>query len=58
MKQCMNFAKGMIIGVVSGMAMAVTLKCMIEKNKRLCKKTDKATKAINDIMEDIQALIK
>ena len=26
MKQCMNFVKGMALGIVAGMAMAVTLK--------------------------------
>ncbi len=58
MKQCMNFVKGMALGIVAGMAMAVTLKCMIDKNKKLCKKTDKAAKAVSEIMEDIQALLK
>ena len=42
LKSCMSFTRGFGMGIVTGMAMAVTIKCVCANNKTLSKKTGKA----------------
>ncbi len=57
MKQCLSFVKGMGAGIVLGMMSAGAIKYAGQHSRRFRKKTGKATKAISEIMEDIQALL-
>ena len=57
MKNAMNFAKGMGAGIVAGMAMAGALKYAADHNRKFKRNTDKATKAMSNIIDDIQALL-
>lgn len=57
MKNCMSFAKGMGAGIVTGMAMAATVKCICTKSKKMSKRTGKAARAVSQIMDDIQELL-
>ena len=57
MKSVMNFAKGMGARIVAGMAMAGALKYAADHNRKFKRTTGKATKALSDIIEDIQALL-
>lgn len=58
MKSCMNFAKGMATGMVTGIALAVTVKCVCQKNRKLSKYTNRAARTVSGIMEDIQELLR
>ena len=53
----MNFAKGMGAGIVAGMAMAGAIKYAADNNRKFKKTTNKATRAVSDIINDIQALL-
>lgn len=57
MKNAMNFAKGMGAGIVAGMAMAGAIKYAADHNRKFKRNTGKATKAVSDIIQDIQALL-
>ncbi len=57
MKNAMNFAKGMGAGIVAGMAMAGAIKYAADNNRKFKKTTNKATRAVSDIINDIQALL-
>ena len=37
MKNGMNFIKGVGTGMVAGIAVAASVKCLCDKNKKLCK---------------------
>lgn len=54
----MNFAKGMATGMVTGIALAVTVKCVCQKNRKLSKYTNRAARTVSGIMEDIQELLR
>ena len=53
----MNFAKGMGAGIVAGMAMAGAIKYAADHNRKFKRNTGKATKAMSNIIDDIQALL-
>ncbi len=57
MKQCMSFAKGMGMGIVAGIAVAASVKCMCQKNSKFRRKGGKAVKAISGMMSDLQELL-
>lgn len=57
MKSCMTFTKGLGLGIVTGMAMAVTVKCVCSNNKNLSKRTGKAARTVSQIMENIEELL-
>jgi hypothetical protein len=57
MKQTMNFVRGMGAGMVAGIAVAASVKCMCDKNKKLHKTTGRAAKAVSEIMGDIERLL-
>ncbi len=57
MKNVMNFAKGMGTGIVAGMAMAGAIKYAADHNRKFKRSTGKATKAMSNIIEDIQSLL-
>lgn len=54
----MNFIKGVGTGMVAGIAVAASVKCLCDKNKKLCKRTGKAARTVGGIMEDIQELLR
>lgn len=58
MKHCMSFAKGMGAGIVAGVTAAVAVRCACKNCRTLKRKTGKAARAMSDIMEDIQELLK
>lgn len=57
MKHCMDFAKGMGAGIIVGLTAAGALKYACQNNRKIRRTTGKATKAISQIMEDIQSLV-
>lgn len=57
MKSCMSFTKGLGMGIVVGMAAAVTVKCVCSNNKKLCKRTGKAARTVSQVLENIQELL-
>ena len=57
MKHCMNFAKGMGMGIVAGIALSATVKCVCRNSKTLKQKAGKTARAVSDIVSDIQALL-
>jgi hypothetical protein len=58
MKNGMNFIKGVGTGMVAGIAVAASVKCLCDKNKKFCKRTGKAVRTMSGIMEDIQELLR
>ena len=58
MKTCMSFAKGIGTGMVAGIALAVTVKCMCQKNRKMERCTNRAARTVSDIMKDIQELLR
>lgn len=58
MRGCMNFAKGMGAGMVAGIALAVTVKCMCQKSRKMARYTNRAARTVSGIMEDIQELLR
>lgn len=54
----MSFAKGMGAGIVAGVTAAVAVRCACKNCRTLKRKTGKAARAMSDIMEDIQELLK
>lgn len=57
MKHCMSFAKGMGMGIVAGIAISATVKCVCKNSKTLKRKAGKTARAVSDIVSDIQALL-
>ncbi len=57
MKHCMSFAKGMGMGMVAGIAVAATVKCVCKNNKSMKRKAGKTVRAVSDIIDDLQTLI-
>ncbi len=57
MKSTMNFAKGLGLGMIAGVAAVATYKCMCKHNRKFAKKSNRAARAVSDIMEDIQDLL-
>lgn len=58
MKHCMSFAKGMGAGMMAGIALAVTVKCVCSKSRKMKRYTNRAANAVSGIMEDIQELLR
>lgn len=58
MKSCKGFIKGLGTGMAAGIAVAVAVKCVCCKSKKLSKRTCKMARAVSDIMDDIQEMIK
>ena len=54
----MSFAKGMIAGVMAGVALAVTVKCVCMKSRRCKRYTSRAARTVSGLMEDIQELLR
>ena len=57
MKSCMTFTKGLATGMIAGVAAVATYKCVCKHNRRFAKKSNRAARAVSDIMEDIQSLL-
>lgn len=53
----MSFAKGMGMGIVAGIALSATVKCVCKNSRTLKKKAGKTARAVSEIVEDIQALL-
>ena len=53
----MDFAKGMGAGIIVGLTAAGAVKYACQNNRKFRRTTGKATKAISQIMEDIQSLV-
>ena len=58
MKRCMSFAEGMIAGIMAGVGLAVTVKCVCMKSRKCKRYTNRATKTVSGLMEDIQELLR
>ena len=58
MKSYMNFVKGMCSGIVTGMAIAVTVKCICTKNKKFARRTNRAARAVSEFVGDIQEMLR
>ncbi len=57
MKHCMSFAKGIGMGMVAGIAVAATVKCVCKNSKSMKRKAGKTVRAVSDIIDDLQSLI-
>lgn len=57
-KGTMNFVKGVGAGMVAGVVVAAVGSTVMSKNKPLAKTTKKAAKAVGNIIDDIQMMIK
>ncbi len=58
MKRCMSFAKGMAWGILAGISVAVAVKCVCSKSRRMRKCTNRAARTVSGIMDDIQELLR
>ena len=58
MKSCMSFAKGMCSGILAGMAIAVSVKCLCTKNKKFARRTNRAARAVSEFVGDIQEMLR
>lgn len=57
MKSTMSFMRGMGAGMVAGIAVAASVKCMCDKNKKFRKTTGRTARAVSEIMGDIERLL-
>ncbi len=57
MKNCMCFVRGIGVGIVAGMSIAIAIKSLCANNKSICKRKDKAAKAMGEIMNDIKEML-
>lgn len=57
-KNSMSFVKGVGAGMVAGAVVAAVGSTVISKNKPLAKTTKRAAKAVGNIIDDIQMMIK
>lgn len=53
-----TFMKGMGIGVIAGMAVAVAGKMALQNNRNISKGSGKVVKAVGEFVDGIQTMIK
>lgn len=58
MKSCKGFIKGLGTGMAAGIAVAVAVKCICQKSKKFSKRTCKMARAVSDIMDNIEEMVK
>ncbi len=57
MKNCIYFIRGLGVGVVAGMGLAVAAKCLCTNNKEMCQRSKQAAKTMGEIMSDIKEML-